>query len=110
MRKILLIGFVILGLWTGSGHEFTLAAGTTNGSKIFNANCAACHIGGGNIVNRAKTLKWDALQKYKMDSVAAISTQIVNGKNSMPSFRTRLTNEQAENVAKFVLAQAHKGW
>ncbi len=33
------------------------AADAAHGAQIFSANCAACHIGGGNVVNAERTLK-----------------------------------------------------
>ncbi len=105
-----LLNVLILMLWGWLGISPAFAADLVSGAKIFNANCAACHVGGGNVVNRAKTLKLATLQKYKMDSADAIKQQVINGKNSMPSFRARLTEAQVENVAQYVLAQAKKGW
>jgi len=43
-------------------HSSSPAADTANGAKIFSANCAACHMGGRNVVAAAKTLKKDALE------------------------------------------------
>ncbi|NJL20318.1 MAG: c-type cytochrome, partial [Leptolyngbyaceae cyanobacterium SM1_3_5] len=62
------------------------AADVENGAKVFSANCAACHVGGGNVVNGAKTLKKAALEQYQMASSEAIVNQILNGKNAMPAF------------------------
>lgn len=87
-----------------------LAGDAGKGAGVFAANCAACHLNGGNVVNRAKTLKQDALEKYDMASAEAIIYQVTNGKNAMPAFRGRLQPDQIENVAAYVLAQAEKGW
>lgn len=80
------------------------------GSKVFNANCAACHIGGGNVVQAQKTLKLEALQKYGMDSIDAIVAQVTGGKNAMPAFKGKLKADQINDVAEYVLAQANNGW
>lgn len=80
------------------------------GAQVFAANCAACHIGGGNAVNPAKTLKQDDLVANGKDTVEAITTQVTNGNGAMPAFSGRLTPEQIENVAAYVLSQADKGW
>ena len=87
-----------------------LAADTANGAKIFSANCAACHMGGRNVVAASKTLKKDALEKYNMNSLEAITYQVKNGKNAMPAFKNRLNDQQIEAVASYVLEQAEKGW
>lgn len=86
------------------------AADLDNGAKVFSANCAACHIGGGNLVNAAKTLKKTDLDQYQMASIDAIKTQVTNGKNAMPAFGGRLSADQIEDVANYVLDQAGKGW
>lgn len=81
-----------------------------DGARVFSANCIACHIGGGNVVNPSRTLQWNALEKFEMDSMEAITGQVTNGKNGMPAFNGRLTNKQIENVAAYVLSQSQKGW
>ena len=87
-----------------------IAGDVASGAKIFSANCAACHAGGNNVINGAKTLKKDALDKYEMNSLEAITYQVINGKNAMPAFKDRLSNTQIEDVATYVLSQAEKGW
>lgn len=87
-----------------------LAADTANGAKIFSANCAACHMGGRNVVMATKTLQKDALEKYEMNSLEAIVKQVTNGKNAMPSFKGKLNAQQIEDVAAYVLEKAEKGW
>jgi len=86
------------------------AGDAVNGAKIFGANCAACHAGGNNVVNAQKTLKKDVLEKYDMYSLDKVKYQVVHGKNAMPAFGGRLTDEQVEDVATYVLSQADKGW
>jgi cytochrome c6 len=87
-----------------------MAGDAASGAKIFSANCAACHAGGNNVVNGAKTLKKEALDKYEMNSLAAITTQVTNGKNAMPAFKGKLTDAQIEDVATYVMSQAESGW
>jgi cytochrome c6 len=89
---------------------FADSATLGQGAKVFNANCAACHMGGGNVVAAPKTLKKDALQQNGIDSEAAIIAQVTNGKNAMPSFKGRLTDEQIQAVAAYVLDKSVKGW
>ncbi|MDX2097385.1 MAG: c-type cytochrome [Leptolyngbyaceae cyanobacterium bins.59] len=91
--------------------------GTPNvaaGAKIFSANCAACHLGGNNVIMGDKTLKKAALEKYLPDFQAqpleTIIYQVKNGKNAMPAFSGRLSDDQIADVAAYVLGQAEKGW
>lgn len=87
-----------------------LAMDTANGAKIFKANCAACHLGGRNVIVAEKTLKKDALEKYNKNSMEAIVSQVQNGKNAMPAFKSKLNEQQIEDVAAYVLEQVEKGW
>ncbi|MEL6778077.1 MAG: c-type cytochrome [Cyanobacteria bacterium J06597_16] len=85
------------------------------GKKVFTANCTACHAGGRNVVQAAKTLKQDALETYLTDygtehNISAIVYQVTNGKNAMPAFGGRLTADQIEDVAAYVNNQAENGW
>lgn len=82
----------------------------TVGAKVFSANCAACHMGGGNVVSANKNLKAETLKQFGMDSAEAIINQVTNGKSAMPAFKSRLTPDQIESVAAYVLAQSEKGW
>jgi cytochrome c6 len=86
------------------------AVDTANGAKIFSVQCAGCHINGGNIVRRGKTLKQKALKKYGMDSLEAIANLVANGKNNMPTYKDRLSQQQIKDVSAYVLEQADKGW
>jgi cytochrome c6 len=80
------------------------------GAKVFSANCAACHMGGRNVVAANKNLKAETLAKYGMDSEAAIIQQVTNGKAAMPAFKARLKPEQIQAVAAYVLDQASHDW
>ncbi|PZV15346.1 MAG: cytochrome C6 [Leptolyngbya sp.] len=86
------------------------AVNLANGAKLFNANCSACHMGGNNVIISSKTLKTEALEKYGMASLDAIRTQVTNGKNAMPSFRSRLNDEQIDDIANYVISQSQQGW
>lgn len=103
--------FVILFI----GFRFVLAQDSEidldAGQQIFTQNCAACHSGGNNVINPEKTLKIEALKLYNMDSIEAITKQVTNGNVAgMPAFGGRLSEEDIQNVANFVLNQANLGW
>ena len=86
------------------------AADLAAGEQVFSANCSACHAGGNNAIMPEKTLKKDALEENSMNSIAAITTQVTNGKNAMPAFGGRLSEEDIQNVANYVLNQSEQGW
>jgi cytochrome c6 len=110
MKKVL--AFVLPVLITvllsisSPAHSFNLESG----ESVFTANCAACHNGGNNLVIPDKTLKKDALEENGMNSTSAITNQVTNGKNAMPAFGGRLTPEQIDDVANYVLNQSEQGW
>ncbi len=80
------------------------------GDRIFQVQCAGCHINGGNIVRRGKTLKQTALQKNGVDTLAAIAALVRNGKGNMSAYGERLTAEEIEQVSAYVLARAAQNW
>jgi cytochrome c6 len=87
-----------------------LAADTANGAKIFSVQCAGCHVNGGNIIRRGKTLKLKALKRNGVESRFAIASLVANGKNNMSAYKDRLSEKQIEDVSAYVLEQAEKGW
>ena len=110
MKKLLSVILLVSAIFTLVLGRPAIAADTASGAKIFSANCAACHMGGRNVVAATKTLKKEALEKYQMNSLEAIVHQVQNGKNAMPAFKNRLKDQQIEDVASYVLEQAEKGW
>jgi cytochrome c6 len=112
MRRLLSLFALCLALLLGAAPSF--AAEVAHGGQIFSANCAACHMGGGNVVNAERTLKQDALESYLANysagHEAAIVTQVTNGKNAMPAFGGKLSATDIEDVAAYVESQAANGW
>nr|YP_009330512.1 PetJ [Coccophora langsdorfii]ANS72284.1 PetJ [Coccophora langsdorfii] len=86
------------------------AVDINHGENVFTANCSACHSGGENVIIYEKNLRKDALSKNEMDNVKSITYQVTNGKNAMPAFGGRLSDNDIEDVASFVLSQSEKGW
>jgi len=110
MKTVLSFVALAIALFTFSLAQPAIAADNAIGAKVFNANCAACHMGGGNVVSAAKNLKAEALKQFSMDSTDAIIAQVTKGKNAMPAFGARLTDDQIQAVAAYVLDQSAKGW
>ena len=110
MKKILSVIWIAIALFSFALATPALAGDAVKGKQIFAANCAACHAGGRNVVNAAKTLKKGDLEKYGMYSEEKIVAQVTNGKAAMPGFKGRLKPEQIDNVAAYVLGQAEQGW
>jgi cytochrome c6 len=112
MRPLLSLIAFCLALVLGAAPSF--AADLAHGAQVFSANCAACHMGGGNVVNAERTLKAEALEayleNYTADHAAAIATQVTKGKNAMPAFLGKLSETDIEDVAAYVEDMASKGW
>lgn len=86
------------------------ATETVNAAQIFETNCAGCHLNGGNIIRRGKSLKKKALKRYNMDSLEAVINIVTNGKGVMSAYSDRLTATEIEAVANYVLNQAENDW
>ncbi|NJK27600.1 MAG: c-type cytochrome [Coleofasciculaceae cyanobacterium SM2_3_26] len=80
------------------------------GAEIFQAQCAACHPQGGNLIRWGKTLKLKALKRNGMNSVEGIAAIVTHGKNNMSAFGDRLTAAEIQQVSSYVLEQAQQNW
>lgn len=110
MKKKLTLVLVTFLLLISTFTMPVSAADIVNGEQIFNINCAGCHINGSNIVRRGKNLKKQALKKYGMNSIEAVTSIVTNGKNNMSAYKDRLSEQQIQDVAAYVLEQAEKDW
>lgn len=81
-----------------------------NGAKVFKANCAGCHVNGGNIVRRGKNLKTKALHRHKVDTQDAVESLVTNGKGIMSAYGDKLTAEEIADVSAYVLQRAEENW
>lgn len=81
------------------------------GSQLFEAHCAGCHPGGGNIIRRSKTLTQKALSKNGYDRPETLTTMITQGKgNLMSAFGEKLSSEEIQTLVAYVLDQAARNW
>ncbi|MEA5582017.1 c-type cytochrome [Nodularia harveyana UHCC-0300] len=110
MQRRLILLLVTMFLFINNFTTPAIAAETNHGAEIFSAQCAGCHINGGNIIRRGKNLKKSALERYGMNTIEAITGIVTNGKNNMSAYKDRLTPEQIQEVAAYVLEQAETGW
>ena len=92
----------------------TASADVAHGEQVFSSNCAACHIGGGNVVNGQRTLQQDDLKAYLANyndgHEEAIAYQVTSGKNGMPAFGPKLSDADIADVAAYVESQSVNGW
>ena len=84
------------------------------GEQIFNSNCAACHMGGGNVIRANRTLKISDLnnhvEAYSSSPLEALEHEIEDGLNAMPSYADKLSEEEIMAVATYVEQRAELGW
>ena len=104
----LFIGFSLL--WSPIVRAADLPIDLTNGATVFEAQCVGCHINGGNIIRRGKTLKLNVLQKAHLDTEAAIADLVTHGKNNMSAYGDRLSESEIAEVAAYVLERAQNNW
>ena len=84
------------------------------GEQIFSSNCAACHMGGGNVIRANRTLKITDLnahvEEYQQDPLEALEHEIEDGLNAMPAYAGKLSEDEIIAVASYVEQQAEEGW
>lgn len=115
VKKILAAFLLMLTLALGviANSQIALADASPNpatAAEVFSVNCAGCHSNGGNIIRGGKNLKQKALKRYGMDSIANIANLVTNGKNIMPSYKARLSEQQIIDVSAYVLSQSESDW
>ena len=87
-----------------------IAIAEDQGQKLFTAHCSGCHINGGNIIRRGKTLKMSALKRNKLDNVEAIARIAREGIGSMGGYKEVLGERGDQEVAIWIWDQAQKAW
>lgn len=80
------------------------------GAALFEAHCVGCHIQGGNVIRRGKTLKLPALEKAGLADPEAIARIAAAGVGQMSGYGTVLGEEGAAEVAEWIWLQALAGW
>jgi len=86
------------------------AAARADGGELFGQHCAGCHVHGGNIIRRGRTLKLSALERQGLASPEAIAAIAANGLGQMGGYGAVLGEEGTQQVAAFVWQQAQLGW
>ena len=81
-----------------------------NGENIFSEHCAGCHINGGNIIRRNKTLKLKDLKRNEIESPDAIAKIAKEGIGSMSGYKDVLGDKGDEIVANWIWEQSQNAW
>ena len=102
LLRSLLLAMVLLGC--------AVAPARADGGALFEQHCAGCHVNGGNIIRRGKTLKLAALERENRASEEAIAVIAAAGVGQMSGYGTVLGEQGTAEVAAWVWQQALAGW
>jgi cytochrome c6 len=108
--SVSLIALMFLGTFLIPPIMAAFLTNLDHGAAVFEANCAGCHINGGNIVRRGKNLKSKALHKHQVDTQEAIASLVTNGKGIMSAYGDKLSPQEIIDVSAYVLQQAAQDW
>jgi cytochrome c6 len=97
-------------LWPQPSWAASPEAAGSSGAQLFGQHCAGCHVNGGNIIRRSKTLKLAALQKAGLTTPQAIAAVAANGVGQMSGYAQVLGKGGPEAVGNYVWQQAQAGW
>ena len=102
LKKILNL-FLIVFLITIINIKNIKAENLDTGKKIFLQNCNVCHLNGNNLIIPEKTLTKQNLNINGLLNLNSIIYEITNGKNGMPGFINRLSENEIKEVANYIL-------
>ena len=104
------IGFILLLAIILDASNQAFATNINSGETIFMEHCSGCHVNGGNIIRRGKTLKLSDLKRRGFDNTEAIAKIAREGIGSMSGYDEVLLNGSDQLVAAWVLNQAQNAW
>ncbi|BEV35682.1 c-type cytochrome [Synechococcus sp. M16CYN] len=88
----------------------TNAIGSLRGATLFEQHCSGCHVNGGNIIRRGKTLKMEALERRGIASPKFIAQIARQGIGQMSAYADVLDDGEDQIVAEWIWEQAQNGW
>ena len=109
--SVVLTGLVtILAVLISSPERALAGDSASQGAVLFEQHCAACHLHGGNIIRRGKTLKMAALERRGLASVDAIAEVAAHGIGQMSGYENSLGSGGDQLVAEWIWQQAQNAW
>lgn len=117
-RWLLLLLALVLGgvLWwprpaLGAGVAWTSPEQTREGgATLFAEHCVGCHVNGGNVIRRGKTLRLAALRRAGLEGPEAVARVAALGQGQMGGYGEVLGPGGAEAVGAWVWEQALAEW
>jgi cytochrome c6 len=118
-RSLLLIGLAMLLAWLILGPRPALGADNgsvmagsvpMSGAALFGQHCAGCHVNGGNVIRRGKTLRLAALRRAGLQNGADVARVAALGQGQMGGYGDVLGAGGPEAVGEWVWQQALADW
>ncbi|MEB3260643.1 MAG: c-type cytochrome [Cyanobacteriota bacterium] len=101
-------------LWPRPAFGADLAAAPPDlearGASLFAQHCVGCHLNGGNVIRRGKTLRLAALKRAGLEGPEAIARVAALGQGQMGGYGTVLGEDGAQAVGAWVWSQALADW
>ncbi len=103
------LSFVLITTILGLPFQANAAIADT-GKHLFEKHCSACHINGGNIIRRNKTLRLAALKRAGIDNPKEIAKIAISGIGIMSGYAEVLNEEEAQIISNWIWDQAQNAW
>jgi len=87
-----------------------LPAGPDQGARLFENHCIGCHLNGGNVMRRGRTLKREVLVRNGITGPEAVARIAAGGIGRMGGYGAVLGEGGADAVGRWVWQQALTGW
>ena len=107
VRKIVLVSLMLVIVAIAPCPSWGIPA---TGQDLFNNNCSGCHVNGGNIIRRGRTLKMAALKRNGIDNPEAIARIAREGIGQMSGYSEALGEGGDRIVAEWIWEQAQNAW
>ena len=107
-RSVLLVLLAAMVLMGATPARADLAG--PDGGELFANHCAGCHVNGGNIIRRGKTLRLAALERNGIHDAQRIAAIAAVGLGQMSGYGAVLGDGGPEAVADYVWQQAQLDW
>jgi len=111
MTALLLAAVLLVALfWPPPAWGVEAMAGGGQGARLFELHCVGCHVNGGNVVRRGRTLRLPALRRNGIEDAAAVAVIAAEGIGRMDGYGEVLGEDGAAAVGEWVWRQAEAGW
>lgn len=104
MKKGLIAAVTMFAVGAATFSVQADMSGKLDGKVEFGKHCASCHPDGGNVINQAKPLKKEALEKNGIKSWKDIVAKMRKPGPGMTKFdKKEISDKEAKAIAEYVL-------